>query len=113
MIYQFLLVLALSSAAAAQKVARQSPPFNYAFQNPLFIPSPKLPLATYTGPNGPIDFYEVKITPFSKNFFPNLGDAKMVCLPLSCCSCGCLFERLDTTEPFPGRSSRWREAEKL
>lgn len=82
MIYSFaILALALFHGVAAQApIARLSPAFNYEFQNPLPIPPTKSPLATYTNPKTgvPIDFYEVKITPFTKKFFPNLEDASMV-----------------------------------
>ncbi|KAF2841300.1 hypothetical protein M501DRAFT_1055439 [Patellaria atrata CBS 101060] len=58
----------------------ESPVYNYLFEFPLPIPSTLAPLTTYTNPNTsvPIDFYEIKIQPFQRRQYPNLGLANLV-----------------------------------
>ena len=67
-------------ATAQTQQPRRSPAYKQPFKFPLPIPRVKSPLATYTDPatGTPIDFYEVKITPFKKRFFPDLQDANLV-----------------------------------
>lgn len=62
------------------QTARVSPQYNYEFQNELPIPPIKEKLTTYTNPETgtEVDFYEVKIQQFTKNLFPNLGDATLI-----------------------------------
>jgi bilirubin oxidase len=78
-IYPIALFLLLPAGAYAQ-LPRISPPYPQAFQNSLPIPPIKAPLMTYVDPatGTPIDFYEVTIKPFKKNFFPGLKDADLV-----------------------------------
>ncbi|KAF8539880.1 Cupredoxin [Trichophaea hybrida] len=65
---------------AQSQLPRRSPSYNHPFRYPLPILPTKTPLTTYTNPKTgiPIDFYEIKITPFKKNFFPELKDANLV-----------------------------------
>jgi len=57
------------------QISRISPSLARPFAVKLPIPAIKLPITTYTNPqtNSQIDFYEVKITPFTKKFFPDIA----------------------------------------
>lgn len=57
------------------QTSRISPSLARPFTVKLPIPAIKLPITTYTDPktNNQIDFYEVKITPFTKKFFPDIA----------------------------------------
>jgi hypothetical protein len=75
----FIVSLLLPQVAYGQ-LPRVSPLYLQPFRFPLPIPRIKTALATYINPSTgvPIDFYEVTITPFKKNFFPGLQAADLV-----------------------------------
>jgi len=76
----FTIILLWEHTTAQSQLPRRSPAYNHSFRYPLPILPTKTPLATFTNPKTgiSIDFYEVKITPFKKNFFPDLQDASLV-----------------------------------
>jgi bilirubin oxidase len=59
---------------------RLSPYYSAAFDIPLTIPHIKQPIATYTNPETkvPIDFFEVEVKEVLKQFYPNLGNARII-----------------------------------
>ncbi|KAF8418104.1 Cupredoxin [Tirmania nivea] len=73
------------------QASRISPSLARPFTVKLPIPATKLPITTYTDPqtNSKIDFYEVKITPFTKRFFPDISGP------------GATLVGYDGTEPGP------------
>ncbi|KAF2675280.1 Cupredoxin [Microthyrium microscopicum] len=76
------LLLAFTSLAQGETSAprsRRSPVYKNAFQQPLPIPAIKEPLATYTHPDTgvPIDFYQLEVKDFEKQFYPELKKAKV------------------------------------
>ena len=69
-----LFVLLAHISVALGQTARLSPSLARPFTIRLPIAPIKSPITTYTDPQTrtQIDFYEVKITPFSKKFFPDI-----------------------------------------
>ncbi|KAF8474630.1 hypothetical protein BDZ91DRAFT_711370 [Kalaharituber pfeilii] len=70
-----LAVVLLVIEGAHAQTPRRSPSLANPFSVPLPIPPVKQAITTYNDPdtNTPIDFYEVKITPFSKKYFPDIA----------------------------------------
>ena len=73
------------------QISRISPSLARPFTVKLPIPAIKRPVTTYIDPqtNIQIDFYEVKITPFTKKFFPDIAGP------------GATLVGYDGTEPGP------------
>ncbi|KAL7271847.1 hypothetical protein RUND412_005363 [Rhizina undulata] len=72
--------VALLPLLVTAQTPRRSPAYNHDFEFPLPIIPVKQPSATYTNPETgvPIDFYEVKIQSFTRNLFPDLGNASLI-----------------------------------
>lgn len=68
-----LLLACFLSFTSAQLTDRVSPSLANPFTVKLPIPPVKVPLTSYTNGGNTIDFYEVKITPFSKKVFPDIA----------------------------------------
>ncbi|KAH0602238.1 uncharacterized protein H6S33_009879 [Morchella sextelata] len=70
----------LANAQVPRIIPRESPSYNHDFEFPLPIMPVKQPLTSYTNPQTgvQVDFYEIKIKEFTKNLFPDLGDATLI-----------------------------------
>ena len=67
-------------AAAQVRVPRVSPQYGHDFEFPLPIMPVKVPSASYTNATTgtTIDFFEVRVQPFTKRLFPDLQDASLI-----------------------------------
>lgn len=84
-------MLSIFVGATFAQISRISPSLARPFTIQLPIPAIKNPITSYKDPktNSQIDFYEVKITPFTKKFFPDIAGP------------GATLVGYDGTEPGP------------